>query len=60
MDARELTKVVDRQSNDIRELKKQVEYLTQELEHQRIIINDMKIDIQMMQRSRYGRTDHDN
>lgn len=52
MDAKELTKVVDRQSNTIAELKKQVEYLTQELEHQRIIINDMKIDVQMLQRAR--------
>lgn len=50
MDARELTKIVEKQENLIRELKKRVDYLELELKHQRIIIDDMKIDVQMLQR----------
>ena len=52
MDARELTKKYENLSNRTRELEKQVEFLTQEMEHQRIILGDMKIDVQMLQRAR--------
>lgn len=52
MDAKELTKKYNEQHNQIRELTKQVEYLTQELEKQRLILDDMKIDVQMLQQSR--------
>ena len=45
MDAKELTKVVNNQSDKINELEKQVKYLTQELEKQRLLMNDMKIDV---------------
>ncbi len=50
MDAKELTKVVEKQDNIIHELKKTVDYLTIEFEKQRMLINDMRIDLQMMQR----------
>ena len=50
MDARELTKKVTDQENRIYHLEKQVEFLTMEFEKQRLIMDDMKIDVQMMQR----------
>ena len=52
MDARELTKKVIEQENRIFMLEKQVEYLTQEFEKQRLIIDDMKIDVKMLQNRR--------
>ena len=45
MDAKELTKVVNNQSDKINELEKQVKYLTQELEKQRLLMSDMQIDV---------------
>jgi hypothetical protein len=51
-DAKELTKLMEDTRDRVRELEKQVEYLTQEYEKQRLIINDMKVDVQMMQRAR--------
>ena len=50
MDARELTKKYIDMSNELFQTKKQVEYLTQEFEKLRLLVEDMKIDIQMMQR----------
>ena len=50
MDARELTKKYMDMSNELFQTKKQVEYLTQELEKLRLLVEDMKIDVQMMQR----------
>lgn len=50
MDARELTKKVTEQENRIFVLEKQVEYLTQEFQKQRLIIDDMQIDVKMLQR----------
>lgn len=47
MDAKELTKYAYRHDNEIIELKKQVEFLTQEYEKFRILVDDMRIDIQM-------------
>ena len=47
MDAKELTKVVERQANEIYELKKQVEFLTQEVNKQRMLLDDLRIDVQM-------------
>lgn len=52
MDARELTPIVEKNKDRIFLLEKQVENLTQETEKLRMIVNDMKIDLQMMQRSR--------
>ena len=52
MDARELTPIVEKNRDRIFLLEKQVENLTQETEKLRMIVNDMKIDLQMMQRSR--------
>lgn len=50
MDARELTPIVEKNKDEIFLLKKQVEFLTQEFEKQRMIISDMQIDLKMMQR----------
>lgn len=55
MDAKELTPIVEKNKDEIFLLKKQVEFLTQEFEKQRLLIQDMKIDVQMMQRSKNGR-----
>ena len=52
MDARELTKKVQEQENRIFVLEKQVEYLTQEFQKQRLILDDMNIDIKMLQKGR--------
>ena len=52
MDAKELTKVVEKQTNEIYELKKQVEFLTTEFEKQRMFISDLQIDVKMLQRER--------
>lgn len=51
MDARELTKVVTDQGNRLFTMEKQVEYLTQELEKIRLIVDDLKIDVRMMGRT---------
>lgn len=51
-DARELTKLMEDTRDRMKELEKQVEYLTQEFEKQRLIMDDMKVDVQMMQRAR--------
>jgi hypothetical protein len=50
MDARELTKKYIDMSNELFQTKKQVECLTQEFEKLRLLVEDMKIDVQMMQR----------
>lgn len=52
MDARELTKKVTEQENRIFVLEKQVEYLTQEFQKQRLILDDMSIDVKMLQKGR--------
>lgn len=50
MDARELTKKYTDMSNELFQTKKQVEFLTQEIEKLRLLVDDMKIDVQMIQR----------
>ena len=50
MNAVELTKVVNDQQNRIIELEKEVKYLSQEFEKQRMIIEDLKVDVQMLNR----------
>ena len=50
MDARELTKKYNDLSNTVIELKKEVEYLTQENTKLRMIVEDLKIDVQMLER----------
>ena len=54
MDARELTKEYYQLSNELFTTRKQVEYLTQELEKLRMLVDDMKIDVQMLSRQRGG------
>ena len=50
MDARELTKKVQELENKVYLLEKLVDYLTQEFEKQRLLMDDMRIDVQMMQK----------
>ena len=52
MNAQELTKRYDYLNNDVYELKKQVEYLTQECEKLRRFYSDMQIDIKMLSTNR--------
>ena len=52
MDAKELTKKYYDLENRYTETKKQVEYLTQEFEKQRLIIEDMKIDLKMLEHAK--------
>lgn len=52
MDARELTMVVEKMKNDVREDKKRIDYLEMELEKIRLLMNVMKIDVEMLQRER--------
>jgi hypothetical protein len=49
MDARELTKEYIDIKDRVIKLERQVSYLTQELEKQRLLMDDMKIDVQMLQ-----------
>lgn len=48
MDARELTKVVNKLSNDMIEVKKEADFLRQELEKIRLISSDLQIEIKQM------------
>ena len=52
MDARELTKKVQEQESRIYHLEKEVEYLSQELQKQRLLLNDLDIDVHMLQNRR--------
>lgn len=49
MDARELTKKLYEQENKLTDYEKRIEYLEQELSKLRLIVGDIKIDMQMMQ-----------
>lgn len=51
MDARELTKVVEDQQNKIIELEKKVDYLEQVAEKQRLLLDDLRMDVYMLERS---------
>ena len=50
MDARELTKVVDKQRGEITDLQKRVSYLEQVTEKLELRIRDMEIDLKMLQK----------
>ena len=50
MNAIELTKAHNDLTNRVIELEKQVKYLTQELEKQRLITEDLKVDVKMLSR----------
>lgn len=52
MDARELTEKYYKMSTDITELKKQMEYVLTETEKLRVLMDDLKIDIKMMEGKR--------
>ncbi len=54
MDARELTKRMHEMENNVIEMGKEVEYLKQELEKQRLIISDLKVDVKMANGMRCG------
>lgn len=47
MDARELTKRMHEMENSVIEMGKEVDYLKQELEKQRLIISDLQVDVKM-------------
>lgn len=48
MDARELTKKYQTLSNEFFEKKKQIEYLTEEVQKLRMLVDDLKIDVAMI------------
>lgn len=50
MDARELTKYVYKIDNEVKDLKNEVEFLTNENKLLRRFIEDMQVDIKMLQR----------
>ncbi len=50
MDARELTKMFYQSQDRIIELEKQVSFLMQELEKQRVLMSDLQIDVKMLER----------
>lgn len=52
MAARELTKEYTRISNELFTTKKQVEYLTEETKKLRMILEDLRLDVKMMQNRR--------
>lgn len=52
MDARELTQKYYEMKYRVDDLEKKVSFLEQEFEKQRMFIDDMKIDIQMLQHSK--------
>ena len=51
MDARELTKSYIELKSEYQETKKTVEYLDQEVSKLRLIIEDLKIDVEMLSRN---------
>lgn len=51
MDARELTKMFYQSQDRIIELEKQVDFLTQEAQKLRQMVEDLQIDVKMMERS---------
>lgn len=50
MDARELTKVYEQIRSEQQDMKRTVDYLEQETAKLRQIVENLKIDVQMMQR----------
>ena len=50
MDAKELTKKVIDQENRIFQVEKKCEYLEMEFQKLRLLMDDMKIDVQMLQK----------
>ena len=52
MDARELTDKYHKMSADISELKKQVDYLTNETQILRTLMADLKMDVKMLEAKR--------
>lgn len=50
MDAKELTEKYYKMKKTVDKLDKQVEYLTQEYEKQRMIMSDLQVDVKMLSR----------
>lgn len=50
MDARELTKRCYALENEVMELKKEIKYLTQEMEKQRLKMSDMEMELKQLSR----------
>ena len=55
MDARALTKIVMQFSNDIIDLKKEVNYINQQLQKLRVVVADLQIDVKMMEVNKNGK-----
>ena len=52
MNAQELTKIVNRLTNEMPDIKKEVEFLKQDLEKIRRMVSDMEIDIKLFEYSK--------
>ena len=52
MDAKELTKKYQALENEVVELKKEVEYLKDEVQKLQMLTGDMEIDLRMLERSK--------
>ena len=52
MDARELTEKYYKMSTDITELKRQMEHVLSETEKLRVLMDDLRIDVKMMEGKR--------
>lgn len=50
MDARELTKVYENLRNDNQDMKQKIDYLEQEVQKLRLLMDDMKYDLMDLQR----------
>jgi predicted nucleic acid-binding Zn-ribbon protein len=50
MDARELTKVVEKMRSEQQDMKRMVDYLEQEVAKLRMLVNDMQYDLMDLQR----------
>lgn len=50
MDARELTKVYEQIRSEQQDMKRTVDYLEQEAAKLRMIVEDLKIEVQMLER----------
>lgn len=52
MDARELTREYNRLSDKMNEAEKQLSYQSQEIEKLRMLLEDLRIDVAMIQKGR--------
>lgn len=48
MDARELTKFINQLSNNVIDMKKEMDYMNQQLQKLKVVVADLQIDVKMM------------